>query len=170
MSQKFEKSVALYPGSFDPITLGHADIIHRLAGFYDSIVVLVANSPSKTQMFSAEERIELIRSSLPDIKNLVVDRYDGLTVDYAQKIGAKVILRGLRAVADFEYEFAMANMNRRLAPELETMIVFTRTEYSFVSSRMVKEVAMNGGSLNSLVPPPVADALVSRVALMKQKN
>ncbi|MGE0763281.1 MAG: pantetheine-phosphate adenylyltransferase [Bdellovibrionales bacterium] len=170
MSKSGAKSIALYPGSFDPITLGHVDIIHRLAGFYQEIVVLVANSPAKSQMFTTAERAKLIKASLPDVKNVRVEVFDGLTVDYARKVGAKVILRGLRAVVDFEYEFAMANMNRKLAPDLETMIVFTRTEYSFVSSRMVKEVALYGGALDSLVPPPVAKALNARVAELKGKS
>lgn len=159
MSAPAKQAIALYPGSFDPITLGHIDIIQRLADFYLELVVVVANSPAKSQLFTAEERCRLIQESLRDVKNVRVVVFDGLTVEYARKIGASVIIRGLRAVADFEYEFAMANMNRKLAPEIETMIVFTRPEYSFVSSRMVKEVAMVGGPVNGLVSPPVEKAL-----------
>jgi pantetheine-phosphate adenylyltransferase len=164
MSRDSRSLVAVYPGSFDPITLGHVDLIQRLAGVYDEFVVLVASSSLKTHLFSSEERAELIRASLPDMRNVRVDVFDGLTVDYAQKVGAKIIIRGLRAVADFEYEFAMANMNRKLAPDIETMIVFTRPEYSFVSSRTVKEVALYGGDLRDLAPPPAVQALARKMA------
>jgi pantetheine-phosphate adenylyltransferase len=163
MPQRANQSIAVYPGSFDPITLGHIDIIQRLADFYRELVVLVANSPAKSQLFTAEERAVLIKESLTGKSNVRVEVFDGLTVDYARKVGAAVIIRGLRQVADFEYEFAMANMNRKLAPEIETMIVFTRPEYSFVSSRTVKEVAFFGGDFAGLVPPPVAKALQSKV-------
>lgn len=159
---------AVYPGSFDPITFGHLDIIQRLAPLYDEIIVLVAESNQKKYMFSAEERAELIRTCLGDNQNLKVEVFSGLTVDYANRSGAQVILRGLRAVSDYEYELAMANMNRKLAPEIETMIVFTRPEYNYVSSRMVKEVAVNGGSLKDLVPLQVAEALKNRITEMKK--
>ncbi|MBX7231713.1 MAG: pantetheine-phosphate adenylyltransferase [Bdellovibrionales bacterium] len=158
-----QSTIAIYPGSFDPITMGHVDLIVRLADFYQEIIVLVANSMHKSYMFTSEERKKLVKESLPNQHNVRVADFDGLTVDYARKAGAKVILRGLRAVADFEYEFAMANMNRKLAPEIETKIVFTRPEYSFVSSRMVKEVALCGGTLKELVPQPVVQALQSKI-------
>jgi pantetheine-phosphate adenylyltransferase len=164
MSRPTIQSIAVYPGSFDPITLGHIDIIKRLAGHYREIIVIVAQAAAKTQLFSALERATLIRESLAQQENVRVDVVDGLTVDYARKIGASVIIRGLRAVADFEYEYAMANMNRKLAPDIETMIVFTRPEYSFVSSRMVKEVAFAGGQVEGLVPPPVVRALRGKVS------
>jgi len=167
MAQEQKRTVAVYPGSFDPITLGHVDIIHRLADFYQELVVVVANSPAKSQLFTAEERAKLIEASLKAKSNVRVVVFDGLIVDYARKIGASVIIRGLRAVADFEYEFAMANMNRKLAPEIETMIVFTRPEYSFVSSRTVKEVAYFGGPVEGLVPPPVVKALADKVKSTK---
>ena len=170
MSRPNHQSIAVYPGSFDPITLGHIDIIQRLADFYQELVVLVANSSAKAQLFTAEERAVLIKESLIGKANVRVEVVDGLTVDYARKVGAAVIIRGLRAVADFEYEFAMANMNRKLAPEIETMIVFTRPEYSFVSSRMVKEVAFFGGEISSLVPPPVVKALNLKVAAARGKK
>ncbi len=170
MSLPANQSIAVYPGSFDPITLGHIDIIQRLADFYQELVVLVANSAVKTQLFTAEERAVLIKESLSGKSNVRVEVFDGLTVDYARKVGAAVIIRGLRAVADFEYEFAMANMNRKLAPEIETMIVFTRPEYSFVSSRMVKEVAFFGGQVASLVPAPVVKALNQKVAEARGKK
>lgn len=167
MAERARNSIAVYPGSFDPITLGHVDIIERLADFYGQMVVLVANSPSKAQLFTSTERVALIEKCVGHIPNVKADMFDGLTVDYARRIGATVVLRGLRAVADFEYEFAMANMNRKLAPEIETKIVFTRPEYSFVSSRTVKEVALFGGSVEGLVPPHVAVALEARIAAEK---
>lgn len=165
-----KQAIAVYPGSFDPITLGHVDLIQRLADFYKELVVVVANSPAKTQLFTPVERAVLIEQSLADKKNVRVEVFDGLTVDYARKIGASIIIRGLRAVADFEYEFAMANMNRKLAPEIETMIVFTRPEYSFVSSRTVKEVAFFGGPVEDLVPGPVATALAKKVKAAKEEK
>lgn len=168
MSDQASRMIAVYPGSFDPITLGHTDLIQRLAGFYDELIVLVASSASKQALFTPQERKVMVESCLKGLSSVRVDIFDGLTVDYARKAGASVILRGLRAVADFEYEFAMANMNRQLAPEIETKIVFTRPEYSFVSSRMVKEVAMFGGALKDLVHPIVGEALVRRVAEIKK--
>ncbi|MCB0384964.1 MAG: pantetheine-phosphate adenylyltransferase [Bdellovibrionales bacterium] len=154
---------AVYPGSFDPITYGHLDIIKRIQPLFAEVVVLVAQSEQKSYMFDAEERAELIRQCLGSTTGVKVEVFSGLTVDYAKRAGAQVIVRGLRAVSDYEYELAMANMNRKLSPEIETMIVFTRPEYNYVSSRMVKEVAVNGGSLQDLVPEQVAEALKKRI-------
>ncbi|MCC7404344.1 MAG: pantetheine-phosphate adenylyltransferase [Bdellovibrionales bacterium] len=150
---------AVYPGSFDPITFGHLDIIKRLLPLYDELIILVAQSDQKQYMFSADERAELIRQCLGKSNRVKVEAFSGLTVDYAKRANAQVIVRGLRAVADYEYEQAMANMNRQLAPNIETMIVFCRPEYNYVSSRLVKEVALNGGSLDDLVPAQVVKAL-----------
>jgi pantetheine-phosphate adenylyltransferase len=155
--------IAIYPGSFDPITLGHIDIIHRLAPLYDSFVVVVANSRSKTCLFSAGEREQLIRTNLETLPNVRVEAWDGLIVDFAKKVNARVIVRGLRAVSDFEIEFAMASMNRKLAIEVETMIAFTRPEFMHVASRMVKEVAYYGGDLQGLVPENVKVALKKKL-------
>lgn len=155
---------AVYPGSFDPVTLGHVDIIQRLSELYQELIVLVANAPHKQCLFTAAERADLIRESLGGVTNVKVDIFDGLTVEYARRMKAKVLIRGLRAVSDFEYELAMAQMNKKLAPELETVIVFTRSEYSHVASRMVKEVAYYGGSLAGLVPEHVGQALMQRLA------
>lgn len=156
-------SKALYPGSFDPITFGHIDIIQRLSRLYSEIVVLIANAPHKTSLFSAEERAELVRECLTELKNVKVEIHGGLTVDYAKKYNASVIVRGLRAVSDFEYEMGMANVNRHLAEDVETLIVFARPELSYISSRMVKEVAMFGGDLKDLVPQRVATSLQSKI-------
>jgi pantetheine-phosphate adenylyltransferase len=150
---------AIYPGSFDPITYGHIDLIERMRPLYEELVVVVSNSPSKSYLFSADQRAELVRACLQHVPKVAVEVHAGLTVDFAKKMGAKVILRGLRAVSDFEYESAMANANRMLAPEIETMIVFTRPEYGYISSRMVKEVATYSEGLQGLVPPLVAQAL-----------
>lgn len=151
--------IAVYPGSFDPITMGHVDIINRIAPLYDQVVVLVAQSSQKQSMFSAEERKLLIERSLSHLKNVKVDIFGGLTVDYMKRVSAQVIVRGLRAVVDFEYEMTMANMNKKLAPEIETLLVFASPEYYYISSRGVKEVAVNGGALNGLVPDIVIEAL-----------
>jgi pantetheine-phosphate adenylyltransferase len=154
---------AIYPGSFDPITLGHLDIIRRIQPLFSEVTVVVANSQRKQYLFSLEERVQLIRDNLGSLPNVHIDKCDGLIVDYAQAAGARVIVRGLRAISDFEYEFAMGTMNKKLNSGIETMIVFTRPEYSFVASHMVKEVAHHGGDLTNLVPANVAAALQGRV-------
>lgn len=150
---------AIYPGSFDPITLGHLDIIRRLRPLFSELVVVVANSQRKQYLFSLEERVNLIRANLPDV---TIDKCDGLIVDYAKSVGAKVIVRGLRAVSDFEYEMAMAAINKNLDANIETMIVFARPEYGFVASTIVKEVAVHNGDLTKLVPENVRLALRTR--------
>jgi pantetheine-phosphate adenylyltransferase len=152
---------AIYPGSFDPITLGHLDIIRRIEPLFSELTVVVANSERKQYWFSLEERVQMVRDSLKDTR-VRIDKCDGLIVDYVREQGAQVIVRGLRAISDFEYEFAMANVNKTLADKIETMIVFTRPEYSFVASRMVKEVALHGGDLSQMVPETVARALKKR--------
>jgi pantetheine-phosphate adenylyltransferase len=153
---------AIYPGSFDPITLGHLDIIRRLQPLFSELTVLVANSQRKQYLFTLEERVRLIKDNLTGLSNVHIDLVDGLIVDYAIQHDAPVIVRGLRAVADFEYEYAMASMNRTLNPGIETMIVFTRPEYAFVASTMVKEVASHGGELSKLVPANVIEALAQK--------
>ena len=154
--------VALYPGSFDPITYGHIDIIKRIHKHYDKLVVLVAQSEHKKYTFTAVERKTLIEQCLGDIDNIVVDISAGLTVDYAKKNNISVIIRGLRAIADFEYEMAMANVNKTLNSDIETFIVFTNPEFNYVSSRMVKEVSHFNGDIEKLVPPVVVEALNSK--------
>lgn len=154
---------AIYPGSFDPITLGHLDIIRRIQPLFSQITVVVANSQRKQYLFSLQERVELLRANLEGLSNVDIDKCDGLIVDYAQSVGANVIVRGLRAISDFEYEFAMATMNKKLNSAVETMIVFTRPEYSFVASQMVKEVAHHNGDLTNLVPPNVIKALSGKI-------
>lgn len=154
---------AIYPGSFDPITLGHIDIIRRIHPLFDELVVVVANSERKQYWFSLEERAEFIRENIKDLKDVKIEQVSGLITDYAEQAKANVIVRGLRQISDFEYEFAMANINKKLKDTVETMIVFTRPEYSFVASHMVKEVAIHGGDLKGLVPQNVIQALNTRI-------
>ncbi len=156
-------NIAVYPGSFDPITMGHVDIINRISPLYDQVIILIAQSSQKQSLFSAEERKQLVEQSLSHLKNIKVDIFEGLTVDYMKRAKARVIVRGLRAVVDFEYEMTMANMNKKLAPGLETLLVFASPEYYYISSRGVKEVAINGGALKDLVPDIVIQALAKKI-------
>jgi pantetheine-phosphate adenylyltransferase len=154
---------AIYPGSFDPITLGHVDIIERISKMFDQVIVLISESSQKNSLFTSAERKALIAKALEHLKNVQVDVHEGLTVDYVKSKNAKVIVRGLRAVVDFEYEMTMANINRKLDPSLETVLVFANPEYYFVSSRGVKEVARYGGSLDGLVPENVKQPLAQKL-------
>ena len=147
--------IAVYPGSFDPITMGHVDIINRISALYDQVIILIAVSSQKQALFSTEEKKALIEKSLSHLKNIKVDSFEGLTVEYMRKHKAQVIVRGLRAVVDFEYEMTMANMNKKIAPEIETLLMFAKPDYYYISSRGVKELAFNGGALNDLVPEVV---------------
>lgn len=155
--------IAVYPGSFDPITIGHVDIIERVAKIFDHVIVLVADSGDKNYLFTATERAEFIKKSFVGKNNISVDIHKGLTIDYMRAKKAQVIVRGLRAVADFEYEGTLANMNYRLAPEIETFMIFSRPEYYFISSRGVKELAKNNGELKGLVPDFVMSDLTARL-------
>ena len=148
--------VAIYPGSFDPITLGHLDIITRSSKLYDKVVVVVSRNPTKNPMFAVEERMEQIRKTTQHLENVEVDSFDGLTVNYARKLGAKVLLRGLRVLSDFEKELQMAHTNKTLSNEIETVFLATSTEYGFLSSSLVKEIAKFGGPIDHLVPKHIA--------------
>ncbi|PIS11690.1 MAG: pantetheine-phosphate adenylyltransferase [Bdellovibrio sp. CG10_big_fil_rev_8_21_14_0_10_47_8] len=154
---------AIYPGSFDPITVGHVDIIERISKIFDHVIVLISETPHKSYLFSSPERKNLIEESLRHLKNVSVDIHEGLTVDYIKKNRAQVIVRGLRAVVDFEYEMTMANINKKLDPELETLLVFASPETYYVSSRGVKEVARYNGSLEGLVPDVVKKSLMKKM-------
>ena len=154
-----DTGLAIYPGSFDPITNGHIDLIIRGLEVFDRLVVAVAHNPRKIPMFTTDERVTMIREALPDKTNLEVDSFEGLLVDYARRRKARRILRGLRAVADFEYEFQMANMNKNLHPQMETLFMMTGEKYFFLSSHNVREVATFGGQIEDLVPANVAEAL-----------
>jgi pantetheine-phosphate adenylyltransferase len=154
---------AMYPGTFDPITLGHEDLVRRAARLYDRVVVAVAsNTGSKVPMFTFGERIELAEGAFGDLDNVEVKGYEGLTVDFAKENGLAVIVRGLRAVSDFEYEFQLANMNRHLTDEVETAFLTPTDKYSFISSTLVREVAMLGGDVTEFVSPKVKQALMER--------
>ena len=161
---------AVYPGSFDPITLGHIDIIRRVSVVFSQLTVLVANSIEKNYLFSGEERKKLIESSLGDLPNVRVEVFAGLTVDYLKSTQHRVIIRGIRAVSDFESELVMANMNKILAPEIETMVVFASPKYHYVASRVIKEVATHGGDLSSCLPEPVVKALACKLKKKNQKK
>jgi len=150
--------VGIYPGSFDPVTKGHEDLIHRSLGFLDKLVVAVAVNVGKQPLFSLDERVALIRETVTDPK-VDVQSFDGLLVEFARKIGATVIVRGLRAVSDFEYEFQMALMNRHLAPKLETIFLVPAFDLTYLSSSLVREVARFGGDVSGLVHPVVQAAL-----------
>ena len=156
-------TVAIYPGTFDPLTNGHADLLRRAARLFDQVIVGVTTNPAKTPFFSLQERIKLARQALCDLENIRVKSFDGLTVDFARAQNARVILRGLRAVSDFEFEFQQAAMNRNLAPELESIFLTPAEEYTFVSSSLVREVARLGGDVSNLVAPEVAAALFERL-------
>lgn len=148
--------IAIYPGSFDPITLGHLDVISRGSKLFERVIVAVLRNPSKSPLFTMQERMDLIRQSTNHISNVEVDCFDGLTVNYAQMRGARVIIRGLRVLSDFEKELQMAHTNKTLLEEIETVFLATSTEYGFLSSSVVKEIARFGGSVDHLVPKHVA--------------
>lgn len=155
--------IAVYPGSFDPITVGHIDMIHRISHIFDQVIVLVAESKQKSYLFTAAERADFLKKEIGKNSKIEVDVFQGLTVEYMKRRKAHVIVRGLRAVADFEYEGTLASMNYRLAPEIETFMIFSRPEYYFISSRGVKEVARNGGDLKGLVPDFVIPKLIEKL-------
>ena len=152
----------IYPGSFDPLTNGHLSLIHRALSMFDRLIVAVAHNPKKQPLFSVEERMELIREAIDNDPRVEVDSFEGLLVNYARSRKVKLILRGLRAVSDFEYEFQMANMNRTLDSEIETVFVMTGEDYFYVSSQIVREVAALGGDVSNLVPPNVLAKLHQR--------
>lgn len=152
---KNAKSLAVFPGSFDPITNGHVDIIARGLSVFDQVLIAILLNPDKRPLFTVEERVEIIRETYRGDPRVSVDTFSGLLVDYAERVGAAVIVRGLRAISDFEYEFQMALMNRRLNPRIETVFMMPAEQYSYLSSRLVKEVVQLGGRVRGLVPPVV---------------
>lgn len=154
--------IALYPGTFDPIHFGHLDIAARAARIFDQLVVAVYDRPSKSLLFSAEERVQLARQALSDLPNVNVAAYSGLTVEFARRVGAQAIVRGLRVTYDFELEYQMALTNRELAPEIEFVCLMTRQENAFLSSSIVKEIALLGGNVSAMAPPHVVAALAAK--------
>ncbi len=154
---------ALYPGTFDPPTNGHVDLIQRGARLFGHLTVAILNNPGKNPMFTVEERVEMLTEVTSSLGNVSVATFEGLMVEFARKQGATAVLRGIRAISDYEYEFQMALMNRRLAPEIETVFLQPAGRYSFVSSRMVKEVFSLGGDVTGLLPPNVLKRLRDRI-------
>jgi pantetheine-phosphate adenylyltransferase len=155
-------TTAVYPGSFDPITNGHLDVLERAGRLFDRVVIAVLENPTKAPLFSVEQRRAFIEESVRGWRQVVVDSFDGLLVNYARKAQAQVVVRGLRALSDFDSEFQMALMNRRLAPDLEVVFLMTSSEYSYLSSSLLKELYRFGGEVDDMVPPAVARALRER--------
>lgn len=155
--------IAIYPGSFDPITNGHLDIIRRSRGLFDLIIVAVNDNPSRDYLFRGEERVRMVKEVLGDLSHIEVERFEGLLVDYARDRGAGFIIRGLRALSDFEYEFQMDLMNRRLNPHIETIYLMTNQDYSYLSSSIIKEMVRLGGSTSGLIPDSVREKLLKKM-------
>jgi len=170
LPQKPPSVVAIYPGSFDPITNGHLDLIQRGSHLFDTLIVSILRNETKQPLFSVEERIEMLLEVVHVYPNVEVDSFDGLLVDYAAEHSATVLLRGIRAISDYEYELQMALMNRRLRPEIETVFMMANEAYSFISSRLVKEVFGLGGNITGLVPPSVEARLDRRLSKTKPKG
>jgi pantetheine-phosphate adenylyltransferase len=152
-------TIAIYPGSFDPITNGHLDIATRAARIFDKLIIAVYDRPNKNLLFTTEERVEMVRQSITDIANIEVEPYSLLTVDYARRKGAKAMVRGLRMSADFEREFDMAMMNKKLSSDIDVVCLMADLKFQFLSSSLLKEAACLGGNIDELVPPHVADAI-----------
>lgn len=150
---------AIYPGSFDPITEGHLDIIKRASKMSNHLIVSIIHNPNKIPMFTLKERTEMVKETVKGYKNVTVDNFSGLLVEYAEQKRANVVIKGLRAISDFEYELQMALMNQKLSPEIETVFLMSRSEYSFLSSSLIKEVASLGGSIEGLAPDNVIKAI-----------
>lgn len=158
-----KKVIAIYPGSFDPPTNGHLDLIERGSKIFDELVVAILRNPDKDPLFSLGERRNMLDELTSSLKNVRVDTFDGLTVDYAAKVNASAVLRGIRALSDYEYELQMALMNRKLAPHLETVFMMPAEQYSYLSSRLVREVGRLGGSIKDLVPETVEQRLRGKI-------
>lgn len=170
LNQDFNR-VAVYPGSFDPIHLGHINIIERICPLFDQVIVLISNSNQKACLFSVEERKKMIDQSLKHLSHIRVDIHSGLTVDYVKEHKNHIIIRGLRSLSDFDFELNMAHMNMKLSPEVETLSMFSHRDLCFISSRAIKEVAVNGGELKGLVPEVIIDPLKLRIIeVSKTKN
>ncbi len=155
-------SRAIYPGSFDPVTKGHLDIIRRAARMFDSLTVSVLNNSEKSPLFSVDDRVKMLRKTCSDIPNVKIDSFSGLTADYAKKTDTDVIIRGLRAITDFEYELQMAQTNRKILPSVDTVFLTTSLEYAYLSSSIVREVASYGGDISEFVTPEVAEKVYEK--------
>ncbi len=155
--------IAIYPGTFDPITNGHLDILERAMKLFDKVIITIARNSSKSPLFTEEERLDLIRRVVAPFKNVEVDSFDGLLVEYARKQNASAVVRGLRAISDFEYEFQMALMNRKLSESLVTVFLMPNEKYTYLNSSIVREIARLGGNINGFVPPEVQQALEQKL-------
>lgn len=155
--------IAIYPGSFDPITYGHLDILKNAAEIFDKVIIAVAHNGAKTGFLAIDQRVELIKQSVKDIPNVEVDAFEGLTVEYAKKRGAKVLIRGLRAVSDFEFEMQLSQTNSSLCDEIKTVFLTTKPEYNFISSTTIKEIYQNKGDVSKFVPKPVDEYLRNKL-------
>uniref|UniRef100_A0A7C4U7W3 Phosphopantetheine adenylyltransferase n=1 Tax=candidate division WOR-3 bacterium TaxID=2052148 RepID=A0A7C4U7W3_UNCW3 len=162
--------IAVYPGTFDPVTNGHIDIIKRGRKIFDKIIVLVAIHPNKKTLFTIDERINMLKESLKDLNNVEIDHWDGLLIDYIKKKKVNVIIRGMRAISDFEYEFQMALMNRNLYPDIEIIFLFPDEKYTYLSSSIVKELAMFGKDVKHLVPKIVNEKLIEKYRGKNEKS
>ncbi len=154
----------IYPGSFDPLTNGHLDVVQRATKLFDKVIVAVAQNDSKNPLFTLAERLDMVRNCIGHLPNVEADTFDGLLVNYAEKCSAQAIIRGLRAVSDFEFEFQLALMNRKLNEHVETIFMMPKDTYTFLSSRIVKEIARLGGDVSAFVPATVREALITRLA------
>ncbi|MGI5932114.1 MAG: pantetheine-phosphate adenylyltransferase [Eubacterium sp.] len=161
-------SIAIYPGSFDPLTYGHLDIIERSSQMADKLIVAVLCNSAKNPLFSTDERVSMIKDLTAHIPNVSVDTFDGLTAEYADRVGATIVVRGLRAVTDFEYELQIAQTNRIVNPKLDTIFLTTNLKYSYLSSTIVKEVAQYNGDISHFVPPSIADRVRSKFSKNKE--
>ena len=168
--EKWNMATAIYPGSFDPVTLGHLDIIERTAQIMDRVIVGVLNNRKKTPLFSVEERVNMLKSVTSHLENVEVKAFDGLTIDFARENGAKVIVRGLRAITDFEYELQLSQTNRVMAPEIDTLFLTTSLKYSYLSSSMVKEIAVYGGDISAFLPAQIARLVQEKVKSLDKKG
>jgi pantetheine-phosphate adenylyltransferase len=164
------KRIAVYPGSFDPVTNGHLDIIHRALEFVDELIIAILVNPEKQALFTVKERMEMIRKVLPENHRVQIDQFAGLLVEYARKKNARMIIRGLRAVSDFDYEFQMALMNRRLEAQIETVFLVPAEQYSYVSSRLVKEICALGGTVSGLVPEDVEKRMKKKLQTEERRK
>ncbi|MCE1245633.1 MAG: pantetheine-phosphate adenylyltransferase [Firmicutes bacterium] len=157
-------TTAVYPGSFDPFTNGHQDILERALGIFDKVIIAVVRNPGKNPLFTLDERVEIIKNSIPAGSNIQVECFNGLLVDFMKKVDSRIIVKGLRAVSDFEFEFQMALMNRKLNPEIETVFLMTSADYAFLSSSKVREIAVLGGEVKCLVSPYTDEVLRKKLA------